>query len=159
MLVNELSKHTLLARQLKRLVFATCFWWRLPKPNHVKALLKMLQANRRLEYVMVEVSGECYDAYIAEAKKCHNVPLPIAKQPFPLECRLAFLSIFRSDHHRRGTEERESKRARSELASTSTLTQLAVDRHVLGIIFAFVAECVRRRVHLKPNRERQRRAA
>lgn len=141
-ILKELRDNTTqLARILKRLVYLSYH------DTDFDNLVPMLQENKVLEYVEITVRPEVYRRYAAGMKRCHFVSLPVVREPFPLRCRLAFLSIFGPSWHR---SDRDVKRAKSELGLVSgspVLASFPVDQHVMSIIFGFAAERARRRVY------------
>jgi hypothetical protein len=145
-LAAELSdSETRLAKTLKRL---DCRWMEvtpLPDPIELDRIANMLGCNRTLEYVQVRFFDDVYGATsIKELERFDRELLPFASEPFPLRCRLAFLSIF-SPHPR---ADRDVRR-RTERSEVIKLASLAMDRLVLALIFEFAAPNAVRRVHAK----------
>lgn len=147
--MKELAdKRTRLARTLKRLAYKFDIqsdnWDRDP----VKHVWDMLNDNHTLEYVHVAVPRVMYDrGYVANFVCFHNQKLPSVSVPFPVEYRVAFLSIFTSSsrlHHERG-----SKRVSSSMDPpvSSVLAEFPLDRGIVSLIFAFAASCGRRRMY------------
>jgi hypothetical protein len=103
-------------------------------------MLAMLSVNHTLEYYRM-----CGDYRIFRnndaVQRHYDEPLAVASKPFPLECRLAFLSIFR------GHQEQETSDLRPRRVA------LPIDRDAMLTIFAFAAECARRRLHIDPQLE------
>lgn len=141
LLVRELAnRESRLAQTLKRAALRIPYSWvGRDKPIVFMAVDAMLKRNRVLEFVHVLLPG----AQAVSGTPCHhNEPLPVAARPFPLACRLAFLSVFVDGA---GDAKKRAKRSSSAAASKPP-PSLAPNDHVLGIIFEFAAECVHRKV-------------
>lgn len=121
--------------------------------------LNMLSTNRTLEYLGMAMRFEAYDSSRLEnLREYDKSPLPAAREPLRLECRLTFLSIFSSScrANNRANNGQEAKRAKASPAmppSASTtsivLAEFPIDRHVISLIFEFAAPCVPRRIHVQ----------
>jgi hypothetical protein len=144
-LAAELSDgETRLAKNLKRL---DCTWEDMdppPEPIELNCIADMLERNRTLEYVRVQF---CYDMdeelSVEVLERFDHELLPFASEPFPLRCRLAFLSIF-SPHRRVGRDVKRRTRSPRE----TKLLPLAMDRLVLSLIFEFAAKNAVRHVQV-----------
>jgi hypothetical protein len=129
---------TRIARTLKRMI--TKCWPRAGLDNRpqLKSLGRMLRANATLEYV--EVAYFTYydnDTWMLRKQNGKKIPGYV----LPLECRLAFISVFYSS---RQLLERDPKRPKLETTATApvslVLTSFPTDENILSIIFAFAAE-------------------
>lgn len=151
MLSVELSdKSTRLAQTLKRLECYCHSFWDFDNENLLQSVAEMLDANHSLEYFSISVPRKHYGVEVDRIKSHHRAVLPVFGDSLPLQHRLAFLSVFGAS---RRVVERQSKRAKSETSSSPLMLVLAnfpVDRHVVGIIFDFAAQCARRRVYVEP---------
>lgn len=143
---EELSDETtVLACNLKRMMYYFFDSQRSTNEWQARSFLPMLRANRVLEYVEVMAPRDLCHRYAPGMQRSHNAPLPVAREPFPLPSRLAFLSIFVAS---RRHCEREAKRAKHASPTVSpVLANFPVDRHVMAIIFNFAAERIHRRVY------------
>lgn len=111
---------------------------------HSEAVLSMLRTNRTLEYLELTVPDEIYKANAVDMKRHHNEQLPIARERFPLACRLAFASVF--DANRRHHEPGLKRAKHDSTTASSVLAHFPVERHLMSRIFDFAAERVRHRV-------------
>lgn len=137
-LLNELSeKKSKLACNLKRLVYEAQYDSFEDKMAILDSFAAMLDMNCSVEYIEIE-DPSLSQQPMHTLEKHHLVPLPVANQPFPLQGRLAFLSIFQLYP--------DFKHAK---ASSDTLAYQALDQEVLSIIFDFAAERVRRHVYYR----------
>lgn len=148
-IIEELSDKTSpLTRSLKRVVYYFSKYWSHTAEWHIRGVLSMLEANSVLGYVEVVVPLDVWQQYAMSMQQRHNVPLPVAQGPLPLQFRLAFLSVFVASRVR---FERDAKRAKHVTLSVSpVLATFPVDQHMMSIIFEFAAESLRRRVYCKP---------
>lgn len=150
-LANELAdRHTRLAQTLKRLTFIFNPSWDYWEEDELRCMKRMLDWNSTLEYLKLIVPREMYDYSIDDLRRFHNQPLAIQMNPFPLKCRIAFLSIFTASQRLRPKSGAKRSKRESSTSSDGTLREHSVDRHVMSIIFAFAATCVRRQVYLTP---------
>lgn len=143
-LATELADmRTRLAQTLRRFGYR----WSSNRNRRMEDVFKILVDNRRLEYFDLTVPCRVYEQNAKRVAGYHNQSLPVAREPFPLPCRLAFLSVFSS---RRSVQARGEKHAKLPPTSTAPATparsQLQMDRHVVALIFRFAAERVHRRV-------------
>jgi len=143
---KELSdKTTALARTLKRVVY----FFSSIRPGigelQFQAVPSMLESNNVLEDVQVMAPGRLWETYTEPLFPYHNELLPVAREPFPLQCRLAFLSIFSASQRQRSPDAKRAKSASTPVSSV--LASFTADRGVISIIFGFAAECLRRRVY------------
>lgn len=156
-LYEELTDtNTRIAQTLKRMA---CFFDNTEEirqcSGRLDCVANMLRANRKLEHMQLVVPPEIRGEVEAELKSFDNEPIPVVLEPFPLEGRLAFLSVFKSS----GGAEREGaeKRAKSDtnvvkLPASSVLADFSVDRLAFSTIFSFAATPVRRQVHVTASR-------
>lgn len=119
-------------------------------------IAQMLSTNRTLQYVHLTLPGAPLDAMLTtrclqRVRRFHGEALPIAREPFPLDCRLAFLSVFGASS--RSTPSDSSGRQQlmpptplltPQLAAA--LAQFPAIRGVFLRIFDLAASCVLRRV-------------
>ncbi|RLN72384.1 hypothetical protein BBJ28_00006002 [Nothophytophthora sp. Chile5] len=100
-----------------------------PEEDYYRALLNMLRVNRTLEYLDLVVPRPhmlYFDAFQAH----HLELLPVVQAKFPLESKLAFLSVMAPNCHEGG--------AVREL-----------DEPLVASIFEYAATCVKRRVKFR----------
>jgi hypothetical protein len=152
------DSQTRLAQHLKRL--GSKFLgsrWEGQQIDQLDAIVSILQRNHTIEYVYLAVPNIAYRMAMSFVEGFDNQMLPVAREPFPLKCRLAFLSVFASTSER---GDREAKRARLEplspsspvaQSSASMLSTLSMNRNVASIIFGFAAERAIRRIRVEPD--------
>lgn len=92
-----------------------------------------LAANNVLEYVQVSSCQSTCTWLLSDLRRFHFMPIAVACEPFPLPNRVALISVF------------GSMRRRREQALAPEISP-DKDRIALELIFAYAAECVRRRV-------------
>lgn len=159
LLMDELKDKTKsLANTLKGLTCYTHLWEDFGRS--VESAREMLQLNTVLQFFHLIVSErehfndiECN--FVAEV---HNTPLPVARLPLPIECRLAFLSVFTANPDRQtqpnsgyaptqGSSNLSVKRFRPSPA----LSRIVLPRDVVSSIFDFAAPNLYRRVCASKN--------
>lgn len=109
---------------------------------HMRAFVNMLQANRRLEYFKIVVPrsmGDIAETYIGDLDR---MALPVMCGLFPLQSRIALLSIF-------AFRPQASVAAESATISGDIRQLVSPDKHVLRIIFSFAAACVERHIFIE----------
>lgn len=139
LLVQALSdKTTWLECSLKRL---TCDIGRTNPEvgSPLDDMKRMLEANGTLEYLHVHMPSHWSGDGAAEIERFNNQEIPVRDTPFPLESRVAFLSVFA-----------DAKRIPDETATPASraMVKFLMDRDVLSLIFEYAAVCVRRRVYV-----------
>lgn len=145
-LARELAnKHTRLARTLRRLTCQFPGVWSYKSERHATALIEMLGKNRTLEVLYVLLPHVAFNMLSGDFKTLHDQEIPMAREPFPLECHLAFLSIFASS--RRQREQRGAKQTglgpadQASASTSSVFANFSIDFNVMAIIFSFAAAC------------------
>lgn len=134
---------TTIAQTLKRFVYEQLHENAILR-DEVESFVQMLCVNKRLEFVSMTGNSNAvtWAAHLYSARNTHCTTLPVAQTPFPLSCRLAFLSLFNK------FQPNNTKRSKTESVPLSpAFAKFAVDRHLISIIFAYAAERVLRRVH------------
>lgn len=90
------DKASYLSRNVKRIVFDFLTRWDSSQQQQFRAVLDMLERNRTLEYVRINVPSEVFGTVSDAVKRHHNQPLPAIKAPISLLNRFAFLSVLRT---------------------------------------------------------------
>lgn len=162
MLVNALAdKSTHITQTLKRLtirLFLDMKSQETERYSPLECVLGMLRANEKLEYLEVEVPSEAYEARpLEDFRRFHKQVLPAMGNQLPLDCRIAFLSIFVTGRCKNCIHDPKQAKSSSVAAIpmvqhpvASVLADFPTDRNVLSLIFDFAATCVRRRVYVVP---------
>ncbi|RLN49619.1 hypothetical protein BBJ28_00002634 [Nothophytophthora sp. Chile5] len=156
LLVRALSnKDSVLTRQLRYLRLRVTDSMVTQDENWVSALEDMLRLNRSLEYLTVYTSIDAFDGTrrshvmdlphatasgLASVRAHHLEKLPVVGTKFPMECKVAFLSVFT----RAEAGDPLKRQKRPTLTLPRTLAEL--NRHVTTIIFGFAATCAVRKV-------------
>lgn len=114
--------------------------------DSVLTFLIMLEKNTTLEYLELHIDTFLFDSYAPSIMRHHTRLLPSleAAHNVPMECKTAFVSIFRDDRGLQRLEKREFVAAdqsqHSQNSSRATIPQL--DSNTIALIFAFAATCV-----------------
>jgi hypothetical protein len=95
-----------------------------------------MASNNVLEYLQVSSCQRTCTRLLSGLRRFHFLPIAVAREPFPLANRVALISVFASMRHRR----------EQGLGPDVSLDK---DRLTLQLIFAYAAECVRRRVVIR----------
>lgn len=107
------------------------------------SFVSMLGTNKTFDHVTLTLTDEVYERYATRLKRHHDESPSGTREPFPLQCHLAFLSVFEA------SQGRGAKRTKQERPTVvAKLASFPVDRNVVAIIFAFAAERVHRQVHI-----------
>lgn len=145
-LVAELANSTShLIQTLKRLMRTTNADGGDAERDQVDAMAETLKVNQTLELLFVSATRHLPRGSECDQLRHHKEDIAGAKGPFPLKCRLAFVSVFGA-HCARANQ--PTNRVKPDSHSTA-LVGLAIDRNVLSIIFVFAAERARRRVYVE----------
>lgn len=122
--------------------------------SNLFALLAMLETNTKIEYLKLYIENALYDNFLPLFTEFHGQALPVVKEPIPLACRVAFLSViqqFNSEDEEHAApdlgEQHISKKSRRQ-STSSTVNTSGLDRHVVSLIFQFAAVPKQRIVHL-----------
>lgn len=137
-----------LAHNLRRLVYVV------PKDigpqdfhDSLNAVADVLRENNRLEYLELVVPTSKHEAAALRLESFDRVLLQNTREEFPPVCQLAFISVLHYTPWRTG--EKRAKRVDTSHSSHSQNRRVELDRHVLDSVFAFIAPCVARRVHVR----------
>lgn len=149
-LAAELSDPgTRLFKTLKRLdVRLVGPMWRRRREEYppLRRIIEMINCNRALECLCLAVHPDVHRADgVKKLLRFNNQLLPVAREPLPLPCRLAFLSVFAS--HLPGAAERASSLPTPALAAV--LREFPQVRSVFLLVFEFAATNARRLVHVR----------
>jgi hypothetical protein len=151
------NKESVLAKTLEELSIGEFIESYALDEANLSALLAMLETNTKIQYLGLYVEGALYDNFLPLFMEFHGQELPVMKEPMPLSCRLAFLSVIQ---HFNNTEEdshgcshnaddahRTAKKARWQ-STSSNVSTAGLDRHVVSLIFQFAAIPKKRVVRL-----------
>ncbi|TYZ68396.1 hypothetical protein PybrP1_000745 [[Pythium] brassicae (nom. inval.)] len=105
------------------------------------AILEMLESNVVLELLQIEVSLEHMKEFKPLFMKFHGQVITGVREPFPIECRTAFLSVVA--YFSKGCASPPKRQRRARAAQIGQL-----DRGVVALIFQFAAERKSRRVRV-----------
>lgn len=108
----------------------------------LSAILEMLESNVVLELLQVEVSLEHMKEFKPLFMKFHGQVISGVREPFPIKCRTAFLSVVAFFSKVCASPPKRQRGVRV----TAQIGQL--DRGVVALIFQFAAERKSRRVHV-----------